>query len=187
MNSILVVVAVEQELLDPLPYPCVKSIIGVGKTNAAINTMKAIMIEKPDLVINFGTAGALNKNVVPGMYRIGRVVQRDFDARPLASDIGIVPYDDTPLSIALDYTQGLTLSTGDNFVTSPPEVHSDLVDMEGWAVAKVCREMKVPLEMYKYVTDNADKNAAKDWLAQIRKGGQEFIRMLNDRTEMLLY
>jgi len=35
-DTVLVVVAVEGELDVPLPYPYVKTIIGVGKVNAAI-------------------------------------------------------------------------------------------------------------------------------------------------------
>ena len=29
---------------------------------------------------------------------------------------------------------GVSLSTGDNFVTAPPEIASDIVDMEGYAI-----------------------------------------------------
>jgi len=179
-DTVLVVVAVEGELDVPLPYPYVKTIIGVGKVNAAINTMKAIMLEKPSLVVNFGTAGSLDPELNRGLYSVGRVVQRDFDARPLAPALGIVPFDSTPLTLDLNYPEGVTLSTGDNFVTSPPEVHSDLVDMEGWAIAKVCRELQVPLEIYKYVTDGADEDAAADWLSQMRQGARQFIDLINE-------
>ena len=175
MNNILVVVACKQELEQELPFPYVKSIVGVGKVNAAINTMKAIFVTKPIKVINFGTAGSLNPEYGRGLHKVGRVVHRDFDARPLATDIGIVPFDDTPLTIHLNMESPITLSTGDNFVTSPPEVESDLVDMEGWAIAKVCQDFGITLEMYKYVTDNADEDAAQDWLQSIRAGSQEFI------------
>ena len=35
--------------------------IGVGKINATFNTLKLIEEIKPDLIINFGTAGAKKK------------------------------------------------------------------------------------------------------------------------------
>lgn len=176
MEMILVVVAVAEELDVDLPLGYIKAVIGVGKVNAAINTANAILVTKPEKVINFGTAGSLNTNYDKGLHKIGRIVQRDFDARPLATDIGIVPFDKTPLTIELG--DGPTLSTGDNFVTSPPEVHSDLVDMEAWAVAKVCRNLEIPLEVYKYVTDSADENAANSWLTQMKLGAKEFLNVI---------
>jgi len=177
---ILVVVAVAEELDVDLPLGYIKAVIGVGKVNAAINTANAILVTKPEKVINFGTAGSLNPEYGKGLYKVGRIVQRDFDARPLAPAMGIVPFDSTPLTLTLQDT-GPTLSTGDNFVTSPPEVESDLVDMEGWAIAKVCRNLEVPLEMYKYVTDNADEDAASEWLSQIRMGAREFLNVINTK------
>ena len=177
IKPILVLVAVDDELSLPVPYPFLKVVIGVGKINAAINTFKAIVLHKPDRVINFGTAGSLNPEYVPGLYKVGSVVQRDFDARPLTNEIGVVPYDKTPMS--LDFGDGPSLSTGDNFVTSTPEVKSDLVDMEAFAIAKVCQELDIPLDIFKYVTDNADENAANDWLTQMRQGSREFLDVIN--------
>jgi len=174
---ILVVVAVAEELDVNLPMGYIKAVVGVGKVNAAINTANSILVTKPEKVINFGTAGSLNPEYGKGLYKIGSVVQRDFDARPLSPAMGIVPFDSTPLTLRLQDT-GPILSTGDNFVTSKPEVHSDLVDMEGWAIAKVCRNLEVPLEMYKYVTDNANEDAANDWLSQMRMGAKEFLNVI---------
>ena len=34
---------------------------GVGKINAALSALKIIRDKKPDLIINFGTAGSLKK------------------------------------------------------------------------------------------------------------------------------
>jgi len=36
---------------------------GVGKVNAALSALKTIRERKPDLIINFGTEGSLEKNV----------------------------------------------------------------------------------------------------------------------------
>ena len=36
---------------------------GVGKVNAALSALKTIRERKPDLIINFGTAGSLEKNI----------------------------------------------------------------------------------------------------------------------------
>ena len=34
---------------------------GVGKVNAAIKLYEAILLHQPDLVVNYGTAGAISK------------------------------------------------------------------------------------------------------------------------------
>ena len=39
---------------------------GAGKINATYNLTKLIMKHKPSEVINFGTAGAITKNLNPG-------------------------------------------------------------------------------------------------------------------------
>ena len=36
---------------------------GVGKVRSAMNLMRAVIFHRPDLVLNFGTAGSLNHNV----------------------------------------------------------------------------------------------------------------------------
>lgn len=176
VKPVLVIVAVDEELDVTLPFPYKKIVVGVGKINATIGTLRAILKHMPDLVINFGTAGSLNPAYSKGLYKIGSVVQRDFDARPLVKKLGQVPYDTTPECIKLG--TGLVLSTGDNFVTSKPEMESDLVDMEGFAIAKVCLELGVDLSMYKYVTDSADEEAGDSWLSQMRDGAEEFLKLL---------
>jgi hypothetical protein len=37
--------------------------VGVGKVNATYNTLKLINIHKPKIIINYGTAGAINSKV----------------------------------------------------------------------------------------------------------------------------
>jgi adenosylhomocysteine nucleosidase len=172
-----VLVAVDGELSVKLPYPYVKVVIGVGKVNAAIGTLNAIEKYKPTRIINFGTAGTLNSEEYgPGLYKIGSVKQRDMDCRPLGTDLGDTPFD--PIG-TINFGEGPCLSTGDNFVTSKPELSSDLVDMEAYAIAKACMSRGVHLDIYKYVTDTADDNAAGDWLTQMEYGAQEFVNLID--------
>ncbi|MGB1176898.1 MAG: 5'-methylthioadenosine nucleosidase, partial [Candidatus Puniceispirillaceae bacterium] len=74
--------------------------------------------------------------------------------------------------------EGARLSTGDNFVTSPPEVPSDIVDMEAYALAKACRRGGMPFECYKFVTDLADEDATANWRANVAKGAALFLDVL---------
>ena len=177
---ILVLVAINQELKGvtlPDEYKVVE--IGVGKVNATGSTVQAILRYKPIKIINFGTAGSLNKELKNGLYRVSKVRQRDMDCRPFGIELGVTPYDAVAdIDMACD---GVTLGTGDSFVTSTPELLTDLVDMEGYAVAKAADRWNIPCEIYKFVSDFADDNAMDDWDDNISNGAELFARMLDKR------
>jgi adenosylhomocysteine nucleosidase len=61
--------------------------IGVGKVNATYNTLKLINIHKPKIIINYGTAGAINKNL-SGIIECTKFYQRDMDVRSLNFELG---------------------------------------------------------------------------------------------------
>ena len=125
-------------------------------------------------VINYGTAGTLDAGELAGPACAGaaRLLQRDMDARPLAPR-GTTPFEDDGGVIEPLGGAGVSLSTGDNFVTSPPALSSDIVDMEGYAVAKACTRAGVPFDCYKFVTDLADADAAQNWRDNVAKRGRD--------------
>ncbi len=66
-------------------------------------------------------------------------------------------------------------ATGDNFLESKKKVHiGDVVDMEAYALAKVCHKFKIPFISYKYISDGADENASENWNDNVRKGNELF-------------
>ena len=73
---------------------------------------------------------------------------------------------------------GVSLSTGDNFVTALPDLASDIVDMEGYAIAKACIRAGVPFTCWKFVTDLADENATANWRENVEKGAAAFIELV---------
>ena len=77
------------------------------------------------------------------------------------------------MSIDLD-SGGLGCGTGDNFVSKPPEMISDLVDMEAYALAKICQQKAVEFYCFKFVSDNANGDAANDWTQQLELGARLF-------------
>lgn len=177
---ILVLVALEDELPQALSYPYVKVITGVGKVKAAIATTDAIIMHDPRLVINFGTAGCLDPSIKPGLYPVSVIRQRDMDVRGLGVPLGTTPFTgESDLAVGTMYDEGLILSTGDNFVESQPELKSQLVDMEAYAIAMACRENNVPLNVYKYISDYADEEANTDWKENCAKGAELFLKVIN--------
>lgn len=173
---IYILVALEQEFdasaLDKNKYQVFYT--GVGKVNAAHVATKYAMQRTCDAVINYGTAGALNQKLIGQLVEVGTVYQRDMDARPL-TPLGTTPYDlEHKASELVVCDSPYSLSTGDNFVTSMPEIATDLVDMEAYAIAKVCRHLAVPFYCVKYASDFADENAAEHWQDNVAKGAELF-------------
>ena len=60
---------------------------------------------------------------------------------------------------------------------SKPKVKTDLVDMEAYAYAKFCKEHSIDFLCYKYISDNADENASKDWPELVGNGADAFLNM----------
>lgn len=177
-----VLVALEQELPGPMPAPYVKILTGVGKINATIAIMKVIHQYNPGVIINFGTAGSLNPVFASGLYKVARVAQRDLDIRALGLELGQSHRDDPVWYLLDDIETRPTLTTGDQFVSSRPELESDLVDMEAAAYAKVCHDNHIMLDVYKFVSDNADAAAQTTWEENCHKGAELFMQELVTRN-----
>jgi adenosylhomocysteine nucleosidase len=168
----LIVVALEDELPSQLVAGWNVLYTGVGKVNAAIAATEAVLATRPVHVINYGTAGALRPDV-SGLVRVNHLVQRDMDVRPLGFDLGHTPFDTTG-HIDLG-GQGISCGTGDHFVTTPPELMTDIVDMEAYALAKVARVFAVQFHCYKYISDNANEDAADHWAENVARGAEAFV------------
>ena len=64
--------------------------------------------------------------------------------------------------------------SGDNFVEDKTNYYGEVVDMEAYALAKVCYKRQVPFISFKYITDGADEQAHEDWEANLAQGIEEF-------------
>ena len=148
---------------------------GVGKINAAIKLMELINLYNPKKIINYGTVGSLNKSL-NGLIKCTIFKQRDMDVRPLGFKVGETPYDDIN-DISLG-RPGLSCGTGDNFVSSTQNIDTDLFDMEAYAIAKFCLLNKLEFHCYKFVSDNANDEAAEDWKNNVSKGAKEFKQLI---------
>jgi adenosylhomocysteine nucleosidase len=176
VSYLLVALEMEMPETSVIPAGFEVCFTGVGKINASLAAAK--ICARPDCrrVINYGTAGTLDAGLAGQLVRVARLAQRDMDARPLAP-LGTTPFEEDGGMIELG-GEGVLLSTGDNFVTSPPTLVSDIVDMEGYAIAKACARAKVPFECFKFVTDLADEEASANWRANVAKGGRMMLAQL---------
>lgn len=164
MTAVLVLAAIGLEAAH-VPARFTTVITGIGKVEAAAATARAIAEHEPDLVINVGTAGALLPGLT-GLHLPSEVLNHDLDAASIRA-LGGVAVDE----IAVEGGDGSVLATGDVFVTD--EVVRDhlgrragLVDMEGFAVARTCQVLGVPVRLVKVVSDGADATAF-DWMSAV--------------------
>jgi len=148
---------------------------GVGKINASIKLMELINLDKPNQVINYGTAGSL-KREISGLVECTRFIQRDMDARGLLNfKLGETPYD--LITNITTSKEGYTCGTGDSFVKKQLEVECDIVDMEAYALAKICKIYSIDFKCYKYISDYANDDASNDWIENCDKGASLFLSL----------
>ena len=172
----LILVALPEEL-DKTLVDCPVVYTGVGVSNAAMHATLAILKHRPDLVINYGSAGSLKG--ITGLNSVASVCQRDADCSPLR-ERGYMLGE----NVLYYHSQevGVRVGSGNNFVTDPDPwtlEHCDLVDMELWSIAKVCDHVKIPWISRKWVSDNADGEAGATWEDALAEGSAEFIKWFN--------
>jgi adenosylhomocysteine nucleosidase len=156
---------------------------GVGKVNAAMVLTRELARylhggEPLPLVLNFGTAGSR-------VYGTGTLVacrefiQRDMDVRGLGFALGVTPFDSAPLALEFEpvfnHLPTAICGSGDSFETGGTEAPCGVVDMEAYALAKVCWLERAPFACVKYVTDGADARAASDWQNNVHRAATEFL------------
>ena len=134
------------------------------------------------MIINFGSAGAVQEGI-NGLVQVRKVIQRDIDLQVLGFKLGQTPFETGEDSFLLqdcsqidkDSSQTkVTCSTGDNFVFEKPRLYSDIVDMELYAIAKVCAREDIPLYSWKFISDSADGNSFADWEHNVGRGVDAF-------------
>ena len=154
---------------------------GIGKVNAAFKAFEVIQKTGCKTLLNLGTAGSSHFDA-HALVEVTQFVQRDMDVSPLGFDVGVTPMDEHfPAAIELEahfshLAHGIC-GTGDNFETGVPKVVCNLVDMEGYALAKVCKKLGVRLISVKYITDGANDTAHLDWEENLLLGAQKLLEL----------
>ena len=197
MNSkdILIVCALEietqEELNDFEPFsddPVWEVLYtGVGKVNATGQLTERLhrshlhyLPEMPKLVINYGTAGS--RKIKKGqLVDCTKFVQRDMDVTGLGFMRGQTPFEDN-IPIILDYDhvefnpigRKASCGSGDSFVEDRTNYYGEVVDMEAYALAKVCYHYDINFISFKYITDGADEQSHEDWEKNLIDGIKEF-------------
>ena len=154
---------------------------GIGKVNAAFRLTEAIYENRPDAVLNIGTVGTVDHQVGT-LFVCRKFIDRDM--QKLAS-LGLpyeIEFQEYPVIQGFSWVgkrEGVC-NTGDSFLTELTDIEGDIVDMEAYAQAVVCKERQLPFVSVKYVTDVIGQNSVKHWqdkLAEARKSLNEFFKI----------
>ncbi len=57
------------------------------------------------------------------------------------------------------------------------EFACDIVDMEAYALAKVCKIHNIEFKCYKYISDYANDDSSNDWIENCNKGATHFLSL----------
>ena len=166
---------------------------GIGKVNAAAATQKAIC-EGADDIWNVGLCGGFGGDIEVGdVFTVDRAVEYDFDLAKLnGTRVGQLNECDTPyLPFApLAGLSSRTLATGDHFNDSEAdyalitkELGASLRDMEGAAIAHVCKREGVRCHAVKCVTNVAGKGSM---IGQYEENTRRCLERLSDVMKELL-
>lgn len=165
---------------------------GIGKVNVAISTTLLIEKFKPELVINTGSAGALDTSLNVGDIVVSDMVSyHDADARAFGYQLGQIPqmpaqftadkqlYDKAIIAINeqnLVAKTGLIVS-GDSFIgtseqrlqikTNIPQAMA--AEMEATAIAQTCYQFNLPFIITRAISDLADGDAGITFEAFLEK------------------
>jgi adenosylhomocysteine nucleosidase len=181
MQKIIVLVALEMEFsFSRKPFQKV-FYTGIGKINASRATTDLILMEKPDLILNVGTAGTLKREMLGCVFGIRDVIERDMIAKPLAPR-GMVPLSTQEPLLKSDFGT-VRCASDDSFVTTKDvwleENAVDMVDMELFAIAKVAEYYGVKWRAIKFASDLADGSAMEHWTTSLAVANEKINEMMD--------
>jgi len=155
--------------------------VGIGKINSAMNLTELILQEKPDLIINFGSCGNLKNHKVGEVIEVG-TVYNNIDVRPFAP-YGCTP-GNIPCGLKLSDTEISCFTTDQIYDNSRSDYaekyleminECDIVDMECYSLAYVCKRYGVDFKSYKWVSDDGNIDS---WEENAAIGFENFKNML---------
>jgi len=166
---------------------------GVGKVNAAAALARRLAQYRCaglvlPLVVNFGTAGS-RRHPAHALVGCHKFIDRDMDVSALGFAPGTTPFDSLPavLEFAPRFPRlpVAVCGSGDSFAAEAKAAQSDVMDMEAYALAKVCHIEGADFACAKYVSDGADEAAARDWQKNIGAAADAFVALYVELVSQL--
>ena len=139
---------------------------GIGKVNATFSLTRKITELPIDAVINLGTAGTTMLELQGKIINSTKFFQRDMDVTALGVPKYHTLYEDVTheTGIRVHAFQEYDCYTGDSFLTDTGDDIFPVIEMEAYAMAKVCSRLGIPFISLKYISDAANEEASETWV-----------------------
>ena len=172
---------------------CVLALSGIGKVSAALTTQALIDEYNPKVIVNFGSAGGMTKDLnVLDYCIIDEACQFDFDVTVLDPvPVGYIQeYDRVFFPAIVPKNNTLIVkkvATADRFNNDVNDINqiinmgASIRDLEGGAVAQVCQSNNTPLIMIKGISDVYGKvSAERQFVENLEIVSKGFTNVLKD-------
>jgi nucleoside phosphorylase len=156
---------------------------GVGQDNAGRAAEVLLDVFKPKRIISAGYAGGLAKRLKQFNVCFPEILVRESDGKKfyVSNSVPEIIEESSGLETQEKQNGKLILLTTDFVVGSPKQksllyqkTGAELVDMETFSVAEVCRKHQIPLLAVRIILDTAEEQIPKDIqriLKDVEKGG----------------
>lgn len=142
---------------------------GVGISNAKWELEKQIQENQYDFILNVGTAGSLEDNLKVGDIFIPDEIE--YFSKEKKHTINL----EQKIKLKPDWQTGVLVSSDDDIIK--PEDKKELksqtgakaVDMEAYAIAKICEKENIPFLCLKVISDLADSFVKREYLKALKK------------------
>lgn len=170
---------------------------GVGPVEAAITLCKtltelAVKNTLPDLIVSLGSAGSRTL-IQTHIYQATSVAYRDMDASLLGYEKGRTPYLDQPATLNLPHQipriPKATLSTGAKVIsgTDYDKISAQMVDMETFALKRVCQTFNLPLIALRGISDGVDElTGHHDWTQYLHIIDEKLAVIVDDLEQQII-
>ncbi len=131
---------------------------GIGPNAVSLGLNRLLPAHTVSRILNVGTCGALEDDLVPGMPVVPETVASTWDSRCFYPDLS---------GIAAHYVQRC-VSVGNSENTEEfredliRKYRAQIVDMEAWSTLAWSDKQKIPASIVKVVSDRAGKNSQQE-------------------------
>lgn len=147
------------------PFYC-----GIGQVKSAYNLTRKLSeilsSDRPNLIINLGTGGSF-KHQQKKVFEVSSFMQRNSFLSPEKTRIELATVTTLPKAVC---------GTGDLIESSSDILRPyDIMDMEGYALAYVCKQFQIPFISIKYISDNSDENTLNHWKSNLKDAAKTLL------------
>ncbi len=151
---------------------------GLGSINSTYSLTRAIYDLKPKAILNLGTAGSFR--LLQGkVVECSAFVQRHLVKKSFASKKIITSHYLTELPKAV-------CGTADHIEQSQDPQNQnfyEIMDMEGYALAYVAQQSKIPFHAVKFISDNSGQDVFTNWKGNLPAAAKNLFQVYQEITE----